>query len=189
MNNRLILVDIDETVLNFSDPFEKWLVSRGWEMKEKMRDVYDLTRLLDVKLDRVMEILHEYHTECEEFGMLEPESCAAVVLPQLHTLGYRFVAISAAVGTQEVRDIRANNLKNAFGFEFEDVICTGLRGDKEPILALHQPAIWVEDNFKHAVTGAELGHKTFMITRGYNVGREHPLVTRVDGWHDIQKAI
>lgn len=189
MNSRLVICDLDETLLNFTDPFEKWLVGRGWELREKMRDVYDLTRILDVKLDRVLEILEEFQTTEEAFRMLEPEPCAAVVLPQLHAQGYRFIAISAAFSTPDVRDYRAENLKNAFGFEFEDVILTGLRGDKEPILALHQPAIWVEDNFKHAVTGAELGHKTFMITRGYNVGKEHPLVTRVDSWHDIQKAL
>ncbi len=189
MTNRLILVDIDETVLNFTDPFEKWLTGRGWELREKMRDVYDLTRLLDVKLERALEVVEEFHTQEESFRMLEPEPCAAVVLPQLHRLGYRFVAISAAVATQEVKDFRAENLKNAFGFEFEDVILTGLNGAKEPILALFQPAIWVEDNYKHAVTGAQLGHKTFMITRGYNVGKDHPQVTRVEGWHDIQKAL
>lgn len=189
MNNRLILVDIDETVLNFTDPFERWLVEGGWELRDQMRDVYDLTHLLDVKLDRALEVVEEFHTTVAEFGALVPEPCAAVVLPQLHQQGYRFVAISAAVATQEVRDIRAKNLRDAFGFEFEDVIMTGLQGSKEPILALFEPAIWVEDNFKHAVAGAEMGHKTFLITRGYNEGRSHPQITRVTDWHDIQKAL
>jgi hypothetical protein len=189
VKNRLILVDIDETVLNFTDPFEKWLVGRGWELKEKMRDVYDLTRLLNVNIDRALEVVHEFHTSEEAFTMLSPEPCAAVVLPKLYQDGYRFIAISAAVATQEVQDIRSENLKNAFGFEFDDVICTGLRGDKEHILSMHAPAIWVEDNFKHAVSGGQLGHRTFMITRGYNVGKDHPKVTRVADWHDIQKAL
>lgn len=175
--------------MNFTDPFERWLVSKGWELKGQMRDVYDLTRLLDIKLERALEVVEEFQTTVPEFGSLVPEPCAAVVLPQLHQQGYRFIAISAAVSTDAIRDLRAENLKNAFGFEFEDVILTGLLGDKETILERYQPAIWVEDNFKHAVAGAECGHKTFLITRGYNVGKAHPQVTRVTDWHDIQKAL
>lgn len=187
--NKLVLTDIDETVLNFTEPFEKWLVEKGWTLRGQMRDNYDLTQLLDCDIDTVMRLVEEFHTLAPEFETLEPEPCASVILPRLKAAGYRFIAISAAVDSEHVRQRRWRNLNNAFGFDWDDCICVGLRQSKARVLEQYEPALWIDDHFKHASDGAEIGHRTFMPTRGYNVGLSHPLVTRVVDWKEINTLL
>lgn len=187
--SKIILTDIDETVLDFTTPFEKWLVGKGWSLRGHMRDNYDLTKILDIDVDAVMLLIEEFHTVAPEFENLEPEPCAGVILPRLKAEGYRFIGITAAVDTEHVRQRRLRNLNAAFGFEWDDCICVGLRQPKSHILEQYAPAIWVDDNFNHAVGGAEVGHRTFMQSHGYNAGLSHPLVTRVADWHEIYRLM
>lgn len=185
--NKLILTDVDETVLDFTTPFESWVQAKGWSISGKMRDVYDLTKLLQTDLETAIGLVGEFHTDAPEFGLLEPEPCAKVVLPRLYERGYRFVAITACVDTPEVRETRLTNLKAAFGFEFEDCHCVGLRTDKAAVLERYGRSIWVEDNPKHANDGARLGHRSFLLPQGYNsTAVLDSGVIRVQNWHELE---
>lgn len=184
--NKLILTDIDDTILNYVTPFRAWMEAKGYEPVRPYGEVYNLGQIYGLDDDHAISLIEEF-THGEEFGALAPEPCALEVLPALYWEGYRFVAISATVKSKENRDRRMKNISEAFGFEFEDCFCTGLRLPKTPYLESYRGKsdLWVEDNFSHAVDGAEMGHNTFLITRLYNRDFEHERVTRVNDWHDI----
>lgn len=183
---KLILTDIDDTVLDYVTPFRAWMEDKGYHPVRPYGEVYNLGLIYGLDDNHAIGLIEEF-THSDHFGILAPEPCAKMVLPALKDAGYRFVAISATVDSAENRDRRMANLAEAFGFEFEDCFCTGLRLPKTPFLESYKGKsdLWVEDNFHHAVDGAEMGHETFILTRKYNEGMTHEKVRRVDTWHDI----
>lgn len=187
---KLILTDIDDTVLNYVTPFRAWMEDRGFNPVRPYGEVYNLGQIYGIDDDKAIALIEEF-THSEGFGKLIAEPCAKEILPQLRDEGYRFVAISATVKTNENRDRRMQNLADEFGFEFEDCFCTGLRLPKTPYLESYKGKsdLWVEDNFDHAVDGAEMGHNTFIITRKYNEGMTHEKVRRVKTWHEIAEHL
>jgi hypothetical protein len=185
---KLILTDVDETVLKYADPFQDWCEMKGYSMNGRLRDMHDICALLDVDAKTADEIIREF----SESGALDtqpPEDCALEVLPQLYQKGFRFVAITACGNDPIFRLKRRRCLENTFGFAWEDVHTIGLGDSKGPLLSMYPPSVWVEDHFIHSVRGAEIGHKTFLLTREYNQGRKHPKVNRVVSWFDIYDSL
>lgn len=192
----LILTDIDDCVLNFSDRFQSYVESQGLPTQGRLRDLWRIERLLGIEVDAVHEILTAFTRDHSVHH--EPEPCARDVLPELHRAGYRFVGISACGTDPEYRARRLKNLEAAFGFEFEALHCVPFGQSKAECLAAYPSAIWVEDTLGNALTGVAHGHRTFLLDRPYNrvddpaallAGPEEPVtgppVVRVATWRDI----
>lgn len=183
----LILTDIDETVLQFAEPFHDWMEARGYPGDGRLRDNYCMQRTFGIPKDEIEGHLHEFAHGTDWLSRLPPEDCAREVLPDLHRQGYRFVGITAIDPAFHER--RLANLERAFGFAFLGLHCVGLGGDKREALSAYPKAIWVEDHWQHALTGTELGHRSFLLTRSYNRAHDDPRVTRVADWHAIRALL
>ncbi|RYD26061.1 MAG: hypothetical protein EOP89_07830 [Lysobacteraceae bacterium] len=182
-----ILTDVDDTCLRFAEVFERYAIEQGWTTYGCLRDIYDLATFFGTDRETAVAYLHAF---IRAIGHEQPaEACAGVVIPQLHAAGHTFVAVTACGLDPVFRLKRTRNLRHEFGFAFEDVHVVELRGDKTPILSEYEPCVWVEDHFGHALAGAELGHRTFLLDRAYNRGQDHPLVQRVPDWHAIAEAL
>lgn len=186
---KLILTDVDETVVQFADSFQAWCEARGYIANGRMRDIYHVDELFGVDEDEAVRLITEFTHDHHELRNMPPEEDALEILPMLYEKGFRMVAITACAEGPSVVENRTHNLEATFGFKWDAVHVTGLRTSKKNVLEQYPSAIWVEDNFGHAVVGAEMGHQTFLLTRTYNRGLEHPLVTRVDSWHEIYDII
>lgn len=183
-----IATDIDDTVLQCSDFLQAFLVSKGFVIPERLRDHHNIPQLFDLDIATTLELIREFHRS-PAMGQLEPEPCAAIVLPELYRQGHRFVAITACLNEPEVVKMRIKNLEEVFGFEWDAVHCIGLKTDKSDTLRAYPPSIWVEDMAHHASTGARLGYKSFLLDRPYNRIETHSAVIRVHDWHEIADAI
>lgn len=183
-----IITDIDDTILNFSDPMQAFLVEKGFNITTRLRDHHNIPKLFDLDIPGTIELIREFHRS-PAMGRLLPEPCAAIVLPELYRRGHQFVAISACLDEPEVHAMRVQNLGEAFGFRFEAVHCIGLTLAKVAALQRYPKSIWVEDVCNHAEAGAELGHRAFLLNRPYNQDSQHPGVRRVHSWHEIASLI
>jgi hypothetical protein len=180
---KLILTDIDETVLQFCAPFQAFAQRRGVATAGNLREIYDIAEFLQRDREGAEAFLQEF---VAEEGHRQPaEPCAKTVLPELAEQGYEFVGITACGHDPAFKLDRINNLRWEFGFPFSGLLTVDLQGSKRELLSWFAPAIWVEDHFEHAVTGAELGHRVFLMDKPYNAGLVHPGVTRVTGWNMI----
>lgn len=188
-NTRLILTDVDDTLCDFSSAIQQFLAEEhGMVSSEPLRAHHNLPKLYDITIERTLELVAEFHLS-DRMRTMEPEPCAKAVLPELYKRGYRFVAISACLDDPRTVRNRVHNLERNFGFEFEEVHCMGLVRCKKAVLEMYAPAIWVDDLYRHAHTGAELGHRTFLMDRAHNRHQNHPDVTRVADWHEIAAAL
>lgn len=183
---KLILTDIDETVLQFAEPFHGWMEARGFPGDGRLRDNYCMRRTFGIPEHEIEEHLRAF-ADTDWLTRLPPEDCAREVLPDLHRRGYRFVGVTAI--DPAFHDRRMENLERAFGFAFEALRCVGVGGGKREALAAYPEAVWVEDHWQHALTGADLGHRSFLLTRSYNRAHSDPRVTRVPDWHAIRALI
>jgi hypothetical protein len=186
---KYLLADVDECCLRLTDELQTFLAAKGHVIHGRLRDSYDIPKLCNLDIPETLALIREFHRS-PAMGELEPEPCAAVVLPELHRMGYRFVAITACLDEPTVRERRVRNLEQAFGFRWEAVHCVGLRNNKIEALRAYPASIWAEDTYHHAVTGAQLGHRAFLLDRNYNRSdRPHPAVTRVADWYAIAEHI
>lgn len=183
----IILTDIDDTILQFADGFQKWAIGKGYEMQGHVRDMPIETAIPCTRAE-AEELIVEFSLS-EDMANLEPEVCAVAVLPMLKEKGYEFVAISSCVNTDLVMDYRIRNIQKAFGFEFKEIHLVGLGESKENFLKHYDHAVWVEDNAKHSAVGASMGHRTFLLDRTYNRNFHNDAVTRVNDWHEIMRIL
>jgi hypothetical protein len=187
-SQRYLLADIDDTVLEFAKCFQDWAVARGHPANGNVRENGDIGRVFGIDDQACWNLIEEFYAD-PSFGELTPEPDALEILPVLHEFGCEFVAITACDDSPQVVEKRRRNLRNAFGFEWQEVHCTGLGNGKETFLKSYEPTVFVEDNFKHAVAGSAIGHQSFLLDRPYNRELNHPHVIRVKGWHDIARSL
>ena len=184
-----ILTDIADTILKFGDGFQDWVEAKGLKTYGRLRDLCSIQELLDCGRDSVDDLVIEYSLS-DSFRVLKPEPCALSVLPMLNTMGYDFVAISSCVDGPVVTEHRIHNLEEVFGFSFKAIHLTGLMKPKEDILKSYDRSYWVEDNAGHAIVGAGIGHKTFLLNRAYNkLVDTGPDVIRVTDWKAILEHV
>ena len=185
---KLILTDIDDTLLKFGDAFQEWAESKGYQSNgTRVRECCSIQDVFNFDRETVTKLVVEFSNDKDLMSNLIPEKDALAVIPVLYKMGYQFVAISACV---EVTEIRRKSLEDAFGIPWLDVHCTGLEQPKHEVLSSYDTSWWVEDNITHALAGAEIGHRTFLLDRPYNqtilpVG--NPI--RVNSWHYIFEHI
>lgn len=185
---KLILTDIDDTILKFADPFQAFVEQKGYAPSGRLADTYGLEAWLGVDSATVRDLLIEFGT-VDASRVQPPMSCAQRVLPGLYAAGYRFIGISACGTNEAFRLRRLQTLHEAFGFRFEALHVVSPHAAKEDYLRWYAPAIWVEDHPRHAVVGADAGHRVFLIDRPFNAGFEHPKVTRVADWNEIREHL
>lgn len=181
-----ILTDIDETVLQFAQPFEDWMHEIGYEANGKLRDNYCMEKTYGISKNIVMEKLFEF-CDTEMYRNLPAEECAKIIIPRLHEQGFKFIGISAC--DEKAHEHRLYNFKEEFGFELYELYCVGMLSEKKEILKKFEPSIWVEDHWKNACDGSELGHTSFLLTREYNRNENSNNINRVSSWFDIYDYI
>ena len=189
---KLILTDIDDTILKFADRFQEWVEAKGYQtFGAPLRDTGAIMTLIQKDRDEVDALVTEFSMSPDVMACLHPEPDALEVLPELHRMGYEFAAISSCVDGPYVTKMRRENVENVFGFSFRDVHCTGLLKPKDGVLTQYEPTWWVEDNGHHATVGAALGHSSLLLDRPYNQSTEckmfNPL--RVPDWYTIYDVI
>jgi uncharacterized HAD superfamily protein len=185
---KIILCDVDETIIKFADPFQDWIEQQGIVHDgSRLIDHYSVEKFLNCDSGQATRIIKEFGKST--IGMNQPpEDCALDVLPRLYQDGYRFHAISACGLDEHFRLDRHQILERIFGIPWENVLTVDYGSTKMPHLEKFDPAIWVEDNLKHAVAGASHGHRTFLIDRAYNKG-DNENVRRVKNWREIERIL
>ena len=179
-----LITDIDDTLVDFASAFSTWVKLRGLPTTcETLQEAQTIPKFLGLEREVADGIIHDYAYHDNHFGELPAYPDARLVISKLkHT--HTLIAISACVEGREVTHKRRRNLEDAFECDWQAVHCVGLGESKAPILEAYAPAVWVEDNLHHAIVGAEIGHRSFLMDRSYNQGPA-PGVTRVKSWLDI----
>lgn len=185
---KYILTDLDNTLLDFAPHFEEWAERAGHRIKRGViNKTYEFQDMFLDPID-VEEMLQPFFLCDHTMGNFPALANTVEPVQRLREQGYEFVGITACNPRDGLAQLRHENLKNLFGFDFEEVFVTGYSLPKAEILKNYPASYWVEDNHKHAIEGAELGHTVFLIDHCYNQCPEGDF-TRVKDWLEIEAII
>ena len=190
-SNRIILTDVDGVLLEWENHFTKWMISRGYKLKDNFVSEYNMQKRFE---DHNLNI----KTEIREFNKSAwmgtqppmPESQTWVKL--LHAEGWTFIPISSQTSDIPAQELRKRRLEELFGeYAFYNFHILETGQDKDDVLAeFHGTGLWwIEDKWTNAYAGLKYGLKPLIIDHPYNREYSHPDITRVNNWQDIHKIV
>lgn len=185
-SHRTILTDVDGVLFDWSTPFEAWILeNRDYKPTTSLREHWNVEEWLNISLDETRGMIKEFNADPNIWPYFEPLPNAVKYVDRLRSEGWSFVAITACATDEWTHKHRLQNLREVFGDAFDTLHCTGLHESKDNYLRRYRPTYWVEDKWSHAVNGAELGHKAFIVDYKYNSEFSDERITRVTDWEDI----
>lgn len=188
---KIILTDVDDAILDWTTPFVNWVREQGrWSpISENMRDCENIEKWLNVSYEETRDIIIEFNDNPDIWPNFKALPGAKEAVSRLVDDGYTFVAITACDPRDWAYQGRLYNLRKEFGGAFDTLHCVGLGGCKKSHLARYRPAYWVEDKWSHAVDGADLGHRSFLMRYNHNEHHVDDRITRVSNWSEISNMI
>ena len=190
-SNRIILTDVDGVLLEWENHFTKWMISRGYKLKDNFVSEYNMQKRFE---DHNLNI----KTEIREFNKSAwmgtqppmPESQTWVKL--LHAEGWTFIPITSQTSDIPAQELRKKRLTELFGknvFQNYFIFDTGASKDAALNEFRNTGLYWVEDKWTNALAGLKYGLKTLFISHPYNKEYSHPDITRVSNWKEIHKIV
>lgn len=166
--DKLILTDIDGTVLRWDYHFDQYMKSLGHQLLPDTDREYSVAKRYGLPYSTCM----QYVTDFNRSPLIEnqrPLADAVEYIGQLADLGFRFVAITAMGNFEESKTYRARGLSRYFGDIFRQVIYLPINSKKTAALEpwANSGLFWIEDHMAHAETGYELGLQSVVINHPY----------------------
>jgi len=190
---KLILTDVDGTILSWNDSFSKYMALKGHAENLYFQDKYSLDKRYG--LDR--NVMHGY---IEDFNKSDYISClpaladAEFYVKKLASLDFRFIAITSFGDDKDAYAKRLCNLKNIFGDVFDELICLPVGRDKYEALDrwYNRELFWIEDKFSNALIGHAAGLNAVLIDSDHNrdlITSRFPRVSSKTPWKEIYDLI
>lgn len=189
MNDKIILTDVDGVVLYWEQHFHNWMNKRGHNVVKT--GIYDICESYGVATAKAESLVEEFNTSSYMID-IPPFRDSLSGIAKLKENGYKFIAITKVGGDHNTKRLRAINLKDLYGNDtFIELHCLPDSESKKPFLEPYKDSglYWIEDVFKNAVIGADLGLKPIILNHAYNEDFYDHRIIRVDTWAQICQII
>ena len=196
-DKKLILVDCDGVLLDWTKQFEKWMFNQGYYKNKIVNSEYYSELFFNVTYSESRELTRIFNESAWILG-LEPIRDSVEIVRKLNEEhDYQFLVITAFGTDPYSKILRKQNLDEVFGKDiFVDVIATPMNGNiaesKREALEEYRDSglFWIEDRYENAVVGANLGLKSLLIDHHHNAHYKLPSsIKRVYTWADIYRII
>jgi len=181
MKDKLILVDVDGVLLDWSNAFNAWMEDNGYTAEDQLH-TYDIAAVYGISQEERMNCVRTFN-ESNAIGWLEPHKDAVEYIPKIHDEhGYKFEVISSMSESKIARDRRINNLNNVFGDVFSDYIFLDTAACKQDVLNKYKDSgcFWIEDKEENAQAGLNAGLTSLIMKHNFN--RSSTVAPIVDDW-------
>ena len=191
VSNRIILTDVDGVLLEWEFHFIKWMVSRGYKLKENFKSEYDMQKRFKDNTVDIKSKIREFNRSAW-MGTQPPMPNSQTWVKLLHAEGWTFIPISSQTSDIPAQELRKRRLEELFGeYVFYNFHILETGSDKDDVLAeFHGTGLWwVEDKWTNAMAGLKFELKPLFISHSYNQEYNHPDITRVNNWQEIHKIV
>lgn len=205
---KLILTDVDGVLLNWQDGFDIFMEENGYTLLPNTEQYYNMTyryirevnaKRYNVDFKEISELVRQFN-EGPNIENLEPYKDAPEYVDKLARLGFRFIAITSLSDHPDAYEYRANNLRKVFDIDigpgevFEKLICLPIGSSKQHILShwANTGFYWIEDHFKNAEAGWEVGLKPLLVDIDHNRAFHTDLFPRLnteEPWREIYERV
>lgn len=195
MSNKLILIDIDGTVLDWKNSFIQFMALE--KIIEKDNTKYKVSEWMqDITGAPITpehgKFLIEYFNRSAWICFLEPLRDSVEVLKALKEKGYEFKAITSLHTDRPAQALRKMNIQDVFGEGvISDITFLPTGADKDEALKEYEGsgAWWVEDKVENALVGKRLGLKPIIINHEYNQDVFTDDIPTAKYWSTVYKII
>ena len=191
ISNRIILTDVDGVLLEWENHFTKWMVSRGYKLKDDFVSEYDMQKRFEDNTVDIKAKIREYNRSAW-MGTQRPMLDSQTWVKLLHAEGWTFIPITSQTSDKPAQELRKKRLGELFGKQvFSNYHILGTGADKDSALAeFHNTGLyWIEDKPKNALAGLNYGLTVLLYDRPYNRDFNHPEISRVYNWKQIHEIL
>jgi uncharacterized HAD superfamily protein len=191
MIKKLILTDVDGCLVSWEQGFIEFMENYGIPQNPGKENSFLINERFNCSASKSYSLMDEYATS-EYIAKLNPINNSVAVVKRLKEKGYEFIAITSLGTDPKSYEYRWNNLTNLYGDAFSRLIMLSGGSGKYDTLSqfIGQSDIWVEDQLKNAIDGADLGFQSFLMTQMHN---DKPIfderIIRVNTWNEIEDWI
>lgn len=180
-----LLTDVDGVLLDWATAFRKWAAEQlGPLPPSDVTDPNYAHQWIGMSFEEGHQFIQRFQ-HSEHLRDIPAYQDALEQLPALQRAGYRIIAISGCGTNPTTVDNRWHNLRTVFGDIFSDFIPLFYLQTKKDALARYARGVWVEDAPYHALSGHELGHRTFFMHRNLHPVPDNAPYEPVTDWHCV----
>ena len=187
--DKVILTDCDGVLVDWLFGFKEFMKERGYT--EQDDTAYAIWKRYGFINKETGESLVREFNNSASMAYLTPNLDAVKYVKKLHEeCGYVLRVITSMSLNKYAYKARLKNLHDLFGESvIDELVCLDTGADKDEALEQYRGTgcVWVEDKYKNAVLGQELGLDSFLIDLPHN--RHYDFDQRVTGWEDIYYTI
>ena len=190
--NKVILTDCDGVCLDWEFGFHTWMGTKGYTPEKQ--NLYSVATQYGLHQEDAKVLVEQFNSSAS-MGFLPPLRDAQYYMKLIaEELGYRFVAVTSLSADESAQKLRTCNLNKLFGdgtfVEFHYLDCGA---DKDEILTelanKYEGSMWVEDKYKNAEVGRDLGYETFLMEHGHSLDYWGKNITVVKNWKEIYEHV
>jgi FMN phosphatase YigB (HAD superfamily) len=190
-SGKVILVDCDGVLVDWSHSFGIWMEEHGYSTVPNVSD-YDISKTYGITKSE-SKVLVRHFNESATICCIPPMRDAIKYIKRIHEeLGYVFHCITSLSNNEHAGTLRRQNIENLFGkTAFEKIVCLDTGEDKDDALApyLDTGCIFVEDKPANAELGARLGLTAVLMTHDFTRDYFNDDVAKVDSWKEIYEMV
>lgn len=189
LNEKVILTDCDGVLVDWLYGFKEFMAERGYTEQDPTG--YAIWKRYGFINKEASEGLVREFNNSAAMAYLTPNLDAVKYVKKLHEeCGYVFRVITSMSLNKYAYKARLKNLHDLFGENvIDELVCLDTGADKDEALKPYKDSgcVWVEDKYKNAQLGQDLGLDAFLIDLPHN--RQFDFDNRVTGWEDIYYAL
>lgn len=189
LNEKVILTDCDGVLVDWLYGFKEFMAERGFTEQDPTG--YAIWKRYGFINKQAGEGLVREFNNSAAMAYLTPNLDAVKYVKKLHEeCGYVFRVITSMSLNKYAYKARLKNLHDLFGENvIDELVCLDTGADKDEALKPYKDSgcVWVEDKYKNAQLGQDLGLDAFLIDLPHN--RQFDFDNRVTGWEDIYYAL
>jgi len=191
MKPRIVLTDVDGTIIDWIQGFKSFMHSKGLEEIPGTEHKYYLNKRYPISFEEALVHVTEFN-ESKYLADLQPMKKSVEFIKKLNEKHrFRFVAITSVGDHPNTLYYRKQNLEKHFGQVFNEIRCLTLTTSKFYELSrwANSDLFWIEDHFRQAEAGYEVGLKSILMNDPTNEQFETTLFPRVNDWEEIYHMI
>lgn len=189
MRDKVILVDCDGVLVDWSYSFNQWMKDKGHKLQ--LESEYATHERYGIERSEAYDLVKRFNAS-SKIAYLTPLRDAIHYVKLLHEKhGYVFHCISSLANSPKAYEYRKHNLKALFGSTvFEKIVCLDIADNKQKVLEEYKNTgcVWIEDKVKNAEVGYELGLFPILMKHTHNekYETEYPVV---NNWEEIYNML
>jgi len=192
MKHKVILVDCDGVLFDWSYAFDQWMKHHGYLIVPEFKDEYLMSKKYGLEHIESKRLIRMFN-ESAWIRKLPPFRDAIHYVQKLHREhGYVLHAITSLSNNNYSQHLRTKNLREMFGDTvFEKYVYLDTGADKDEALAEYEGTgcWWVEDKPENALVGQKLGLNSMLMEHDHNADFADPSVRRVRSWREVYDLV